>query len=132
MGLAARAGPARAAPKRRLFESVPFKDLMTKAQSPIFYASILALPARLATRALVLVIKAYRLAISPLLGAHCRYQPTCSAYAIEALERHGFLRGSALALARLLRCHPITWLGGRDGFDPVPEPHKTVTRTTHV
>ena len=105
---------------------------MTKAQRPIFDAPILALPAKLAAGALVLVIRVYRIAISPMIGAHCRYQPTCSAYAIEALERHGLLRGSALALARLLRCHPIKWLGGSHGFDPVPPPHKTVTRTNNV
>ena len=105
---------------------------MTKAQSPIFYRRVLALPAKLVAGVLVLVIRAYRIAISPMIGAHCRYQPTCSAYAIEALERHGLLHGSALAVARLLRCHPIKMLGGSHGFDPVPEPHKTVTRTSHV
>lgn len=67
----------------------------------------------------------YRYFISPLLGPHCRYQPTCSAYALEALEKHGPFRGSYLAVRRILRCHPITWLGGSSGFDPVPEPrHK--------
>jgi hypothetical protein len=92
----------------------------------------LALPAQLAAVAIVLLIRVYRLAVSPMIGAHCRYQPTCSAYAIEALERHGFVRGSALAIARLLRCHPIKWLGGGEGFDPVPEPHDHATRTHHV
>ncbi len=105
---------------------------MTKAQSSSLSHRILALPAKLMAGALILVIKAYRIAISPLIGAHCRYQPTCSAYAIEALERHGPLRGSALAITRLLRCHPVKWLGGGEGFDPVPEPHEKVTRTHNV
>ncbi len=65
-------------------------------------------------------IRAYRFLISPLLPPTCRYQPTCSAYALEALEVHGALKGSWLALRRILRCHPLTWLGGSSGFDPVP------------
>ena len=65
---------------------------------------------------LVQLVRLYRLAISPLLGMNCRFQPTCSTYAIEALEQHGLLRGSALAVRRIARCHP--W--GGSGFDPVP------------
>ncbi|TVQ88013.1 MAG: membrane protein insertion efficiency factor YidD [Chromatiaceae bacterium] len=64
-----------------------------------------------------LILRAYQLMISPLLGNHCRFYPSCSQYAIEAVERHGVLRGGLLALQRLLRCHP--WHAG--GFDPVPE-----------
>ena len=63
------------------------------------------------------LIKVYRYAISPLIGQRCRFHPTCSAYGLEALDRHGFLKGSKLTLLRLLRCHP--WHPG--GFDPVPE-----------
>jgi len=63
-----------------------------------------------------LPVRAYRLLISPWLGQSCRFQPTCSAYALEALERHGGLRGGWLTLRRLLRCHP--W--GGSGYDPVP------------
>jgi putative membrane protein insertion efficiency factor len=59
----------------------------------------------------------YRNAISPLLGANCRFQPTCSAYAEEALRTHGAFRGGWLALRRISRCHP--W--GGSGYDPVPE-----------
>ena len=62
------------------------------------------------------LVKLYRVTISPLLGANCRYQPTCSAYAIEALQTHGAFRGSVLAAKRIARCHP--W--GGHGYDPVP------------
>jgi putative membrane protein insertion efficiency factor len=68
-------------------------------------------------RLLILVVKFYRRGISPYLPPACRYNPTCSAYALEALERHGAVRGSWLALRRILRCHP--W--GGSGFDPVPD-----------
>lgn len=72
-------------------------------------------------RGLRLIVQAYQTAISPLLPPSCRYVPTCSAYAIEALERHGALKGAGLAARRILRCHPIRWLGGGSGFDPVPD-----------
>ncbi|MGH2747587.1 MAG: membrane protein insertion efficiency factor YidD [Actinomycetota bacterium] len=65
---------------------------------------------------LTLFIRLYRGAISPLLGRHCRYEPTCSAYALEAIRAYGALRGGGLALRRVARCHP--WAAG--GFDPVP------------
>lgn len=67
-------------------------------------------------RIATLPIRFYRLAISPLLPASCRYEPTCSAYAMTAIERHGILRGLWLAVRRILRCHP--WGGA--GYDPVP------------
>ncbi len=70
------------------------------------------------TRILQLPIRAYRLVLSPWVGMHCRYQPTCSAYALEALEKHGPIKGSYLAARRISRCHPL----GGHGFDPVPEP----------
>ena len=63
-------------------------------------------------------IRAYRLLVSPVLGPRCRYLPSCSEYALEALARHGVLRGGWLALRRILRCHP--W--GGFGYDPVPGP----------
>ncbi len=66
-------------------------------------------------------IYAYRYAISPLIGPVCRYRPTCSAYALEAIEKYGAIKGVWLAMRRLARCHPVTWLGGGDGYDPVPE-----------
>jgi len=64
----------------------------------------------------VALVRLYQGAISPYLPPSCRYYPTCSAYAAEALERHGFLRGSLLAIRRILRCHPFR----EGGFDPVP------------
>jgi hypothetical protein len=70
--------------------------------------------------ALIAPIRFYRTFLSPLFPAACRFQPTCSQYAIEAIATHGALKGLALALRRLARCHPITWLGGSSGFDPVP------------
>ena len=67
-------------------------------------------------KALILLIRAYRYAISPLLGNQCRFYPSCSHYAQEALETHGLLKGAWLSVRRLLRCHP--WHPG--GLDPVP------------
>jgi putative membrane protein insertion efficiency factor len=67
----------------------------------------------------ILPIRLYQWFISPLLPAACRYEPTCSAYAAEAIERHGLMRGLHLTMSRLLRCHP--WGGA--GYDPVPEAH---------
>lgn len=64
------------------------------------------------------LIRGYQLLLSPVLPAGCRFVPSCSAYAIEAIDRFGALKGSALAARRILRCHP--WHEG--GFDPVPEP----------
>ena len=58
--------------------------------------------------------------LSPLTPPSCRFQPTCSAYALEALHAHGPVKGLALAARRLARCHPVKWLGGGEGFDPVP------------
>ncbi|WP_432477919.1 membrane protein insertion efficiency factor YidD [Nocardioides sp. GXQ0305] len=65
---------------------------------------------------LIGLLRAYRLLISPLYGQVCRYHPSCSAYALEAVTVHGSLRGTALAVRRLGRCHP--WAAG--GYDPVP------------
>jgi hypothetical protein len=69
-----------------------------------------------AAHLLALPVRAYRLLLSPWVGHGCRYQPTCSAYALEALEVHGALKGGALTVARICRCHP--W--GGHGLDPVP------------
>ena len=69
---------------------------------------------------LIASIRFYRYFISPMLPPSCRFTPTCSQYAIEAIEKHGPLKGLGLAVRRLARCHPITWLGGSHGYDPVP------------
>ena len=66
-----------------------------------------------------LPVRAYRLLFSPWVGFNCRYQPTCSAYALEALAKHGGFKGTWLAISRIAKCHP--W--GGDGYDPVPK-HK--------
>lgn len=69
-------------------------------------------------RALLIgVVKGYRVLLSPWLGSACRFEPTCSAYSLQALERHGAGAGSYLTLRRLIRCHP--WCDG--GHDPVPQ-----------
>lgn len=67
--------------------------------------------------ALMALVRGYRLLLSPWLGSACRFEPTCSAYALQTLEKHGAAAGSYLTVARLLRCHP--WCAG--GHDPVPE-----------
>lgn len=67
-------------------------------------------------RLLIALVQGYRHLVSPLLAPRCRYLPTCSEYAVEALRRHGAVRGGLLALRRILRCHP--W--GGHGYDPVP------------
>jgi uncharacterized protein len=69
-------------------------------------------------RVLAALITGYRQFISPLLGPHCRFAPSCSAYALEAVRGHGALRGSWLAVRRVARCHPFN----PGGFDPVPPP----------
>jgi putative membrane protein insertion efficiency factor len=64
----------------------------------------------------LILIRSYQLILAPFAGGACRFMPTCSAYATEAIETHGFGRGSWLAMRRVVRCHPL----GRSGFDPVP------------
>jgi putative membrane protein insertion efficiency factor len=68
-------------------------------------------------RLLMGVVRGYRLLLSPWLGSACRFEPTCSAYALQALDRHGAAAGSYLTVHRLMRCHP--WCAG--GSDPIPE-----------
>jgi putative membrane protein insertion efficiency factor len=81
--------------------------------APITLTTLRRLPAR----ALIGALRAYRMLLSPWLGNQCRFEPTCSLFAITALERHGAAGGSYLALRRVLRCHP--WCSG--GLDPVPD-----------
>lgn len=68
-------------------------------------------------RLILLLIRSYQLILSPLLGPRCRFHPSCSQYATEAIERFGAYRGGKLALNRLCRCHPLN----AGGYDPVPE-----------
>ena len=71
------------------------------------------------THILIGLIKGYKLIISPYLSPSCRYLPTCSEYSIEALKTYGLLKGTFISLKRILSCHPIKFLGGGEGFDPV-------------
>jgi len=71
------------------------------------------------TYILIKLIKGYKFLISPLLGNSCRYLPTCSDYTIETLKSFGFFKGLYLSFKRILSCHPIKFLGGGEGFDPV-------------
>ncbi|MDY6308935.1 MAG: membrane protein insertion efficiency factor YidD [Lachnospiraceae bacterium] len=68
------------------------------------------------TRFFILMIRFYQRFISPYIGRHCKYTPTCSQYAIEALQKYGCIRGSLLAIWRILRCNPFS----KGGYDPVP------------
>jgi hypothetical protein len=77
---------------------------------------LLALLVHMPQKLLIGVVKAYRLLLSPSLGSACRFEPTCSAYSLQALEQYGATVGSYLTLKRLVRCHP--WCDG--GYDPVP------------
>ncbi len=71
---------------------------------------------RIVTGPAVFVIRCYQKMVSPFLGRNCRFSPSCSEYAVEALKTHGLLRGSGLALRRIGRCNPL----GPSGYDPVP------------
>ena len=77
------------------------------------------------TLILIKIIKAYKYLISPLLGNSCRYLPTCSEYSIDALKEYGFFKGLFKSLKRILSCHPIKFLGGGEGFDPIKKKLKT-------
>ena len=68
---------------------------------------------------LIYIIKIYKLFLSPILGPSCRYLPTCSEYFIDSLKEYGAIKGSIKGLKRISSCHPIKFLGGGDGFDPV-------------
>ena len=80
----------------------------TRSDTPVRVGSV--------ARLLVLAVRGYQVALSPMLGGQCRYFPSCSAYGIEALEKHGAARGAWLAMRRIGRCHPFR----PGGYDPVP------------
>ena len=73
---------------------------------------------------LIKVINLYKLIISPYLGNNCRYLPTCSQYFIDSLNEYGVLKGILMGTKRILKCHPIKFLGGGEGFDPVKKKGK--------
>lgn len=79
------------------------------------------------THMLVWLVRGYQFFISPMLGSNCRFEPTCSQYAIEALRVHGAIKGTWLALRRVLRCHPLN----AGGHDPVPPVDPTKHRNAH-
>ncbi len=74
-------------------------------------------------RLLIMLVRGYQLLISPVLGSNCRYMPTCSAYTIEAMEKHGAFKGVWMGIKRVGRCHPFH----EGGYDPVPDPKKKET-----
>jgi putative membrane protein insertion efficiency factor len=77
---------------------------------------------------LIILIRAYQVVLAPFFGGACRFLPSCSAYAVEAIEMHGAWRGSLLAVRRLSRCHPL----GRAGVDPVPNPSSPETPISSI
>jgi uncharacterized protein len=83
---------------------------------------------RIPTAALLILLRGYKRMISPMFPPACRFVPTCSEFAMEAIERHGALRGVAMAIRRLARCHPFA----RGGFDPVPTNATSLKRTARV
>jgi putative membrane protein insertion efficiency factor len=68
---------------------------------------------------LIKLIKIYKFFVSPLLGQSCRYLPTCSEYSIDSLKNFGLIKGLLISFKRILSCHPIKFLGGGEGFDPI-------------
>ena len=74
---------------------------------------------KILTKIIIKIIKSYQYLISPLLGNNCRYLPTCSEYFIECLKEYGLIKGFLKGTKRVLSCHPIKFLGGGEGFEPV-------------
>ncbi len=91
--------------------------LHARLHAPLHASRMLAATRAMPRQALLLAVRGYRLLLKPWLGNACRFEPSCSQYALDALQRHGAAGGSLLVGARLLRCHP--WCAG--GLDPVPE-----------
>ncbi|MFI6514536.1 membrane protein insertion efficiency factor YidD [Spirillospora sp. NPDC050679] len=103
-------------------------DQAADAPSPATGPDPADAPPSPAARALILLVRAYRRFLSPLLGQQCRFQPTCSAYGLEALQTHGALRGTWLTARRIGRCHPFN----RGGHDPVPPRRNRDAAPTHT
>ena len=78
----------------------------------------------ISTKLLIKIIKGYKYLISPLFGHSCRYLPTCSQYSIDALKEFGFFKGLLMSIKRILSCHPVKFLGGGEGFDPIKKKMK--------
>ena len=74
---------------------------------------------KIVTNIIIKIIKCYKFLISPLLGNSCRYLPTCSEYCVEALQTYNLPKALYISLKRILSCHPIKFLGGGEGFDPI-------------
>ena len=89
--------------------------------APLFqmFQKVVGFFSRIFKSILIVLVRFYQLALSPLMGNHCRFEPTCSRYAIVAIERHGVFKGGWLAVRRIGRCRP----GVTGGWDPVPEQH---------
>ena len=79
---------------------------------------------KILTKILIKLIKGYKFILSPLFGQSCRYLPTCSDYTIESLKEFGLAKGLFMSTKRILSCHPIKFLGGGEGFDPVKKEMK--------
>jgi uncharacterized protein len=79
---------------------------------------------KILSHCIITMIKGYRYIISPLLHHSCRFEPTCSQYFIDAVQIHGCWKGSAKGILRIFKCHPLTWLGGSAGYDPVQKEKK--------
>ena len=92
-------------------------ETLAETRAIAFRHAVIRLVRRGAIVAMIAVIDAYRFFLSPLIGMHCRFHPTCSLYARQSIEQHGPWRGCALAIRRLMKCHP--W--HRGGLDPVPQ-----------
>jgi len=73
---------------------------------------------------IIAVVKTYQYLLSPVLQHSCRFEPTCSNYFIESVKAYGWFKGSLKGMLRILKCHPLTWLGGSAGYDPVQKERK--------
>jgi uncharacterized protein len=108
-----------AAPEGRVSRTMQTNEVAAGGASPSPTAGV---------KAALLALRIYKVYVSPWFAGTCRYEPTCSVYACQAIERFGVLRGSWLALKRLLRCHPFS---RRFGYDPVPEKSDTSIADPH-